>query len=51
MYTTKYKGYYIHGYTNKPEVCWQDVDVSLFREAKSLHAAKLQITKHIKEVG
>lgn len=51
MYTLIYKGYYIHGYTFKPEVSWQDVDVTMFRKAKSLLAAKRQITKHIKEVG
>lgn len=53
MWSQLYKGYYIQGYFAQPEC------IALYsptgygyewrKECKSLHAAKLAITKHIKE--
>lgn len=40
MWTINYKGFYIHGYTYKDEV-----SVSTLGSFKSLHAAKIKITK------
>ncbi len=47
MWTIEYKGYFIHGYCDRVEcmamlLLWS-------KKCKSLHAAKLAITNHIKE--
>lgn len=52
MFTIEYKGYYIHGYINKPECHvnkpMQDGGVFKLGVYRSLLAAKQAITKHIK---
>ena len=54
MFTFEYRtGYYIHGYVDKPE-CKAQYSPSGYgyewlKNCKSLHAAKIAITKHIKE--
>lgn len=53
MWTFEYRtGYYIHGYIDKPE-CQAQYSPSghgceWLKHCKSLHAAKIAITKHIK---
>lgn len=48
MFTLNYKGIHIHGYTDKSECRVQFVD-TFGRTVKSLHAAKLYITKYLKQ--
>ena len=54
MFTHKYKGAYIHGYTDKPEckvqIVMGDGD-DLFHTYKSYRAAQIAITKFIKKYG
>jgi hypothetical protein len=48
MFTTKYKGFYIHGYFDKDQ-CWFGSDTGYVSpECKSMHAAKCAITKTIR---
>ena len=52
VFTLEYKGYYIHGYASKPE-CFvnkpmKDGGVFKLGVYKSLQAAKIAITKHIR---
>ncbi|GBG14521.1 uncharacterized protein NMK_2120 [Novimethylophilus kurashikiensis] len=51
MWTISYKGLYIHGYCDK-DVCRVTAadGMSIARNCKSLHAAKLAATKHLKSV-
>lgn len=53
MWTTTYKGYFIHGYCDKDECRVQKphhpTQTYWEKACKSLHAAKLAITKHLKE--
>jgi hypothetical protein len=49
MWTQTYKGYFIHGYCDRAECRIQDPDtLETIKTCKSLHAAKIAITKHIK---
>ena len=41
MFTINYKGFYIHGYCDKPECTIN----SSFRKFRSLRAAKMHITR------
>lgn len=48
MWTISYKGYYIHGYCDKPECRINGGDLGSYcSHFKSIHAAKLAITKWI----
>jgi len=49
MWTIGYKGYWIHGYTNK-DCCRIQFGFDTFREMKSLHAAKCYISRLVKEL-
>ena len=46
MWTKQYKGYYIHGYSDKND-CTVHIFDTIFH-VKSYRAAQLLITKHIK---
>jgi len=45
MYTIEYKGWYIHGYTNKKECKVIDLANNIQLHAVSLRAAKCLITR------
>lgn len=53
MWTIPYKGYYVQGYCNKPECVAMKSESGYGYEwrvlCKSLQAAKIAITKHIRE--
>ena len=56
MFTIKYKGFYIHGYCDKPLVrvqaalkCSGNVTIDYFNSFKSLYAAKCKIAALLKE--
>ena len=46
MFTIVYKGYFIHGYFAKP-ACRFHRETESPRAARSLHAAKCQITRQL----
>lgn len=51
MFTINYKGFYIHGYIYKPECSVVFYHYSKPTTVyKSLHAAKIAITKFLKEI-
>lgn len=51
MFTESYRGYFIHGYLARLECQVQRPDRSILGGFKSLHAAKLAITRAIKAGG
>lgn len=48
MFTVKYRGFYIHGYCDKPAVRVSFVTGNQVFKAKSLHAAKCILTRLLK---
>jgi len=50
MYTIEYKGCFIHGnFTSYSEerFTWQDLKLKVHHNAKSLHSAKILITRYL----
>ncbi len=47
MFTIVYKGYFIHGYFDKP-ACRFHRETEVPRAARALHAAKCQITRQLR---
>lgn len=47
MWTQAYKGYYIHGYFDREECCYNSAEVGKMIRCKSLRAAKQAITRRI----
>jgi hypothetical protein len=45
MWTIKYKNAFIHGYCDKAVFRWSTEDGEVSNNFKSLHAAKISITK------
>lgn len=48
MFTINYRGFYIHSYCDKPECIIISEKDGLIAQKKSLHAAKIAITKFLK---
>ena len=49
MFTTKYKGLFIHGYFDKAKCIVNNEAATVFKVCRSLRAAQLFITKTLKE--
>jgi len=47
MWTTRYKGFYIHGHCDRDEVSVTFEHCALPQYFKSLHAAKCRITRYL----
>jgi len=50
MFTIFYKGFYVHGYFDKPNVVVQREDLPNFL-CKSMHSAKCQITRFLNKLA